>query len=70
MSAACFPCVTFQRAVFDRLLWHGNPFALHKHLNSPIRNAVMRWTAIALVAAALPEAIFEGHVDVVGVRRA
>jgi hypothetical protein len=70
MPAACFPCVTFQGAVFDRLLWDGDPFSLHQHLNSAIRNAVLRWTAIALVAAALPEAIFKSHVDVVGVRRA
>ena len=67
MAAACFTRVTFQGAVLDRLIWHCQPFSVHQHLYSVGSSSVMGRTAVALVAAALPEAVFEGHVDVVGV---
>ena len=69
MAAACFTCITFQGTVLDRLFWYCQPFSVHQHLYSIGRSSVMGRTAVTLVAAALPEAVFEGRVDVVGVSR-
>ena len=68
MSPACFARVTGKNAVLDRIVRHGDPLAIHEHLDPGRGHAVWRGSAVPVVAAAPAVPVRQPRVDIVGLR--
>jgi hypothetical protein len=68
MSPACFARVTGKNAVLDRIVRHGDPLAIHEHLDPGRGHAVWRGSAVPVVAAAPAVPVRQPRVDIVGLQ--
>jgi hypothetical protein len=60
--------VTGKNAVLDRLIRHGDPFAIHEHLDPSRGHPVWRGMAVQVVATAHASFVGQPCIDVMGLR--
>ena len=66
MASSCFATITRQGAVLDLFVRHVDPLLIHVHLHAACGQAIQRWAAILIIAAAAASLIPQMRVDVVG----
>jgi hypothetical protein len=66
MSSAGLAAIAQQGAVLDPFVRHVDPLLIHVHLHTACGQAIQRWAAILIIAAAAASLIPQMRVDVVG----